>query len=84
MAAEPKLSEIKVSYSYGIKANLGQGTYESADVHLSKAETWQVEGMTADEAGLLWGQRYEALKEEIDSLVEAEYANVSCFAPKPE
>ena len=82
-ARQPKRTEISVSYSYGIKANLGQGTYENADVHISKRETWNVEGMAAARVDKLWSDRFEALKEEIDALVEEEYSNISCFALKP-
>lgn len=84
MPGKASLKTLKVSYSYGIKANLGQGTYESADIHLSKAEEWDVTGMAAADTDAFWRERYGALKEEIDKLVEEEYANVSCFAPKPE
>jgi len=79
---QPRPLEIGVSYSYDIKANLGQNTYESASVHISKSERWSVEGMTPAAAAKLWGERYEALKAEIDPLVEAEYKALSCFAVK--
>jgi len=77
-------TEVRVSYSYGIKANLGQGSYESADIHVSKSETWNVEGVATARVDKLWQDRYDALKEEIDHLVEEEYSNVSCFALKPD
>jgi len=76
-----ELTEIGVSYSYDIKANLGQQTYESASVHVSKSERFAVPpGTTPEEASFFWAQRYEALKAEIDPLVEEEYKNLSCFA----
>jgi len=77
----PALSRLTVSYSYDIKANLGQGTYESASVHITKGEQWDVpEGMSLEDASFFWNQRYEALKAEVDPLVEEEYKNLSCFA----
>jgi hypothetical protein len=73
-------TEVSVSYSYDIKANLGQGTYESASVHISKSERWSVgEGEDADQ---IWRERYQAIKEEIDPLVEEEYKGLSCYAVK--
>jgi len=76
----PTLKEVSVSYSYALKANLGQGTYESADVHISRSERFDVTGMTQEQADWLWNERYEALKGQVDPLVEAEYAQLSCFA----
>ena len=46
-AKQPTRTELSVSYSYGIKANMGQGTYENADIHVSKGERWNVAGMAA-------------------------------------
>jgi hypothetical protein len=78
--AEPKQTEVSISYSYGIKANMGQSTYESADIHVSRSERWDVTGMTPEEVALHWGRRFEAIQSEVDPLVEAEYAKQSCFA----
>lgn len=39
-------TEIKVSYSVGLKVNLGD--YESADFHLSEAHTLDVSGLDAE------------------------------------
>jgi hypothetical protein len=76
--------EVGISYSYDVKANLAQGSYESAGVHITKSERWSVEGMTPAAATKFWNERYEALKAEIDPLVEAEYKELSCFASKDE
>jgi hypothetical protein len=78
--AGPQLSELNVSYSYDIKANLGQGTYESASVHITRGEKWDVRALTKEEADDLYRERYDALKGEVDPLVEEEYKNLSCFA----
>lgn len=71
---EPKLTEISVSYSVGVKANLGN--YESADVHLSRTERWNVEGLTADGATALYDARYGEIREELGARIEKEYAEM--------
>lgn len=68
-ATRPKITEIVVSYSAGCKANLGHGTYESADFHISRTEKYDVTGMTPAAVGSFWNERYEELKEEMDDLI---------------
>ena len=71
LAPTPALSEITVSYSVGVKANLGN--YESGDCHLSRTEKWDVRGMDEQAASEFANTRYSVLKEELDSQVEKEY-----------
>lgn len=74
MAAEPKLIELKVSYSIGVKANLGN--YESADAHVSRGETWDVTGMTEEDATKLFNDRQAAMHAELGLIIESEYADM--------
>lgn len=76
--AEPKLVELGVSYSYSIKADMGR--YENATCHITRSEKWDVTGLSLDDASALWRERHDAQKEEVDALVEAEYAQLSQHA----
>jgi len=76
-AKKPKLTELIVSYSAGVKANLGKQTYESADFHISRTEKYNVEGLSDEAIDLFWSERYELLKEEIDELIVAIHAETS-------
>jgi len=59
--------EHKISYSVGTKLNMGN--YESADIHLSETETWEVQDN--NEAETLSQERFGVLRERLDSrLVE--------------
>lgn len=70
----PKLLELKLSYSLGVKANLGN--FESADAHVSRGETWDVTGMTEAEAKGFYDGRIAALHTEIGLIIESEYAEM--------
>ena len=70
----PKLTELKVSYSVGVKANLGN--YENADAHVSRGETWDVTGMTEEEVTKFYNDRIAALHVELGLIIEAEYADM--------
>lgn len=74
MATEPKLIELKVSYSVGVKANIGN--YESADAHVSRGETWDVTGLTEEEATKFYNDRVQALHVELGLIIENEYADM--------
>jgi hypothetical protein len=64
------LTEIKVSYSVGYKKNMGN--YQSADIHLSESETYDVSTLDADASEKLSEARYEALRVRLDTrLLEA-------------
>lgn len=71
---EPKLTELKVSYSVGVKANIGN--YESADAHVSRGETWDVTGMTEEQATKLYNDRVAVLHTELGLIIESEYADM--------
>lgn len=71
---EPKLTEMTVSYSVGVKANLGN--YESADTHLSRTERWDVSGLTEDGASTFYNERYEALRRDLGRKAEREYRDM--------
>jgi hypothetical protein len=64
MPVEAPLTEIRVSYSVGFKKNMGN--YQSADVHVSESETYDVSGLDTDTARTLSDERYEVLKERVD------------------
>lgn len=69
----PKQTELTVSYSGLLRANLGN--FEHADTHISRSETWDVADIGNDQKLIneLYRLRYEALKTEVDVLVEAGY-----------
>jgi hypothetical protein len=66
----PKQTELKVSYSIGCKVNLGN--FESADVHLSTSETWDVTDQTDDEISLFEARRYVELHKLLGPRIEDE------------
>jgi hypothetical protein len=67
----PQLTELTVSYSGLLRANLGN--FEHADTHASRTEKYDVTGMTQEEVDVLYSERYAALKKEIDEICEAGY-----------
>lgn len=75
---EPALTEVSVSYSSAVKCNIGN--YESADYHLSKRETFNVEGLDPVAVAKFCDERYELLKEELDDRIMAIYAETSTMA----
>lgn len=72
MAAQ--LTELSINYSLGLRANLGN--WEHADIHVSRSEKWNVEGMNPDDVDTLFEARRRALKELLDPIVEGEYNEV--------
>jgi tRNA(Phe) wybutosine-synthesizing methylase Tyw3 len=63
-------TELKLSYSVGMKVNVGN--YQSVDVHLSEARTFDVTGEDADAIDNLSITVYNELREKIDNrLTEA-------------
>ena len=77
---DPPMTEARISYSYGAKMNLGN--YESADIHLSRAETFDVTGMSDEEIADFMQERHDLLKEDVDEKVMDEYYNNSTQAGK--
>jgi len=71
----PPMTEARLSYSYGLKMNLGN--YESADVHISRSETFDVSGMSDVDIADFMETRYRLLREEIDGKMDKEYSDVS-------
>lgn len=70
----PKLQEITVNYSVGVKANLGN--YESGDAHVSRTEKWDVSDLTIKKADEFYVERYMALRDELGPMIEHEYAEL--------
>ena len=73
MAAKktPPMTEISISYSLGIKANIAK--FENADAHISRSERYDVSDMTAKQIDAFYHERYQALKNDLGPLIEAEY-----------
>lgn len=67
----PKQTELTISYSGLLRANLGN--FEHADTHIGRTERWDVSDLNEEEAEDLYASRYKHLKETIDPLVEAGY-----------
>jgi hypothetical protein len=68
---QPQQTELTVSFSAGAKVQIVK--YElSGDVHLSRTEKYNVEGLTPDEIDAFYQERYEALSKEIGDKVVAE------------
>lgn len=67
MAVNAEQTELRVSYSVGFKANMGN--YESADVHFSEAETYDVAALSPEEIAGLSDERNTALREKLDERV---------------
>lgn len=72
MAAQ--LTELSINYSLGLRANLGN--WEHADIHVSRAERWDVTGMNPEDVDDLFEARRRALKELLDPIAEGEYNEV--------
>lgn len=70
----PKLREITVSYSVGMKANIGN--YESADAHMSRTERWDVSGMTIEKAGDLYNARMHQIEQELGEQIVSKYSGI--------
>lgn len=79
-SVQPVLTEVAISYSIGVKCNLGKQTYESADAHFSQTERYSVEGMDEVAVSKFVEDRREGLKEVLDVKVEKFYEEQSCFA----
>lgn len=71
---DPKMIEVSVSVSYGVKANLGN--YESGDAHVSRSEKWDVAGLTSEQIDAFWSERYRVLSEEMSERIEREYTEL--------
>lgn len=92
MAAAPKKTatkkvaptpiEIAVSYSAGVKCNLGEKSYESADYHISETHRFDVSGMDTEAVEEFATETYNALRERIDERIEEVYMETSVFASK--
>ncbi len=67
----PKQLELTVSYSLGVKANLGN--YESGDAHISKTEKWDVSDLKDDEIVAFESARYVELHKLLGPRIEEEY-----------
>lgn len=83
----PKLTEVSVSYSIGVKCNMDRfekgkrvNTYESSDYHFSKTERYDVTGVDEIEVAKFCDERYALLKEELDDKAMEVYAETSFFA----
>ena len=63
--AEAKITEKSVSYSIGVKANIGN--YQSVDAHWSESEKWDVSGLTPDEADALREERLSAIRPRLEA-----------------
>lgn len=74
VAPDPTLTEVSISFSFGTKMNLG--SYESADVHVSRSERWDVSGLGDEAAQALYDERYNALQESVMGHVNAEYTSI--------
>lgn len=69
---KPKQTELSVSYSVGVKAQIVK--YElTADAHVSRSEKFNVEGMTPEQVAVFYDERYTALKLDLDARISAEY-----------
>lgn len=69
-----ELTELSINYSLGLRANLGN--WEHADIHVSRSEKWNVEGMSTSDVDDLFEARKRHLKEVLDPIVEGEYNEV--------
>lgn len=72
---KPTQVEAVVSYSAGVKANIAK--FESADIHVSESERWNVEGLTEDLVEAWLADRYDVLKERVDARVTEFYTDNS-------
>ena len=59
----PKLTEVRLSYSVGMKANIGN--YESADFHINEGETWDVSDLSTEEVATFVNDRHYKLREKL-------------------
>lgn len=65
------MTDLTVSYSIGAKVQIVK--YElSSDVHLSRTEKYNVDGMTPEEIDAFYQQRWEELRKEMGDRVEFE------------
>jgi hypothetical protein len=67
----PKMTEARVSYSTGVKANIGN--YESADAHLSESETWDVSDIDPEDVEAFVAARLRTLKLRLMDAINGEY-----------
>lgn len=70
MATEPKQTEVTVSYSAGVKCNLGHDTYENANFSVTRSEKYDVSDLSSEEVEEFWQERFTALREQLDTLIE--------------
>lgn len=69
---KPTQTELKVSYSVGVKAQIVK--YElTADAHISRGESWNVEGLSQEEIDAFYEDRYAILQEELGIKIAAEH-----------
>ncbi len=61
----PKQTEARVSYSVGMKINVGN--YQSVDIHFSEAETFNVEDLSDEQIAAFTDERRAGLQERIDA-----------------
>ncbi len=76
--AEAKQTKLTVSFSTGMKANIGN--YESQNAELTRTEEWDVTGLLPVEVDKLWTERFGRIKEQLDEMILHDYEEVSIFA----
>lgn len=68
------LKEMTVSYSASMKIILPHNKFESASVHITRGETFEI--TPEDDADALYKERFFALQTEIGDLVVQKYESV--------
>lgn len=70
----PTPVDTNISFSFGCKVNLGN--YESADVHMSMSERWNVEGFDEAAISQLRADRLVVLDAEVMEVVNTKHAEL--------
>lgn len=74
---EPVMTELSVSFSAGCKGSLSENRFENGTAQITRSERWNVEGLTQEEIDSFYADRYEALRKEVNRLIEEEYVEIT-------
>lgn len=69
-----QLKELRIDYAVSMKAHVGN--FETHDARVGRSETWDVSGMTAEEADAFYDKRYEEIQADSAEKVVAKYNDI--------
>lgn len=73
------MQEVTVSFSIGVKCNLGEQSFENVNFNLTRTEKYDVSEMSDEAVELFYDERYQILRKELTAEGEKLYHSTSTF-----